>query len=283
MNYRWTSRFLLGAFLLSRALAGQACELLTPPTWTLDGYDPASAAASARALPVRIHAPKGCLVALQAEWQGVGGELLLYGAGIEPLRLMLSTDAAASVPVPGAPQDIGTYRVEAGRDTQVYLWATAAAGQWVSPGNYSSQLRLRLVSGAATVSEREIAVSVRVKAAVRATFAGGAGKLARLDFGELQQGARRDAQLEVQANTGHRLTLESSNRGKLVNRRFRQSTVPYRLRVAGVAVSPEASGAGIDIAAAGRARHRIDVEIGEVDRVLAGDYADDLLITITAQ
>ncbi len=283
MNCRGISRFLLGTFLLARALADQACELLTPPTWALDGYDPASASAATRALPIRIQAPRGCLVSLQAEWQGVGGELMLYGAGIEPLRLMLSSDAAASVPVPAAPQDIGTYRVEPGRDARAYLWATVAAGQWVSPGNYSSPLRLRLVSASGTVSEREIAVTVHVRAAVRATFAGGAGKLARLDFGELQQGARRDAQLEVQANTGHRLTLESANRGKLVNRRFGQSTVPYRLRVAGVPVPPEASGAGIDIAAAGRARHRIDVEIGEVDRVLAGDYADDLLITITAQ
>jgi hypothetical protein len=35
--------------------------------------------------------------------------------------------------------------------------------------------------------------------------------------------------------------------------------------------------------ARGRIRYQFDAQIGAVERVLAGDYADDLLITITAQ
>jgi hypothetical protein len=81
------------------------------------------------------------------------------------------------------------------------------------PGTYSAQLRLSLVGAGGTLAERELPVSINVKAAVRAGFAGSGGKLARLDFGELAQGLQRSVGLDVQANTGHRVTLESTQRG----------------------------------------------------------------------
>ncbi|MBX3585379.1 MAG: hypothetical protein KF796_01955 [Ramlibacter sp.] len=262
---------------------GMACTLVAPGGWSLGAYDPGAGPAIAQPMQVRVVGGKGCLASLQVEWPGVAGELPLTGPGGMPLRVSLSTDAGGSAPVAAAPQDAAAVALDGGRESTVYLWARPYAAQWVSPGTYVASLRLRLVDGTGTVDEREVPVSVQVTAAVRAAFAGSAGKVARLDFGELAQGAQRSTQLDVQANTGHRITLESAHGGRLVNRRFVQSAVDYRLRVGGAVISPKASGAGISIPSAGVAHHRIEVEIGTVERVLAGDYADDLLITITAQ
>lgn len=260
-----------------------ACALVVPGSWLLAGYDPALAATRPESLAVKVQAGKGCQAWLRVEWQGVAGELPLNGPGTNNLRVALSTDSAGSSPLQPAPQDVSLIQLASGRETTVHLWARPLSGQWIEPGTYSGLLRMSLVGALGTLAERELAVSIPVTAAVRAGFAGSGGKVARLDFGELAQGLQRSVGLDVQANTGYRLTLESLQRGRLVNRRFSQSSITYRLRVAGMAVSAEASGAGITIPSGGLARHRLEVEIGPVEKVLAGDYEDELLITITAQ
>jgi hypothetical protein len=274
---------MLALWLAAGPGSALACALVVPGKWSLDGYDPAQASGRAESQAVRVQAGKGCQAWLRVEWPGVAGDLPLSGPGATSLRVTLSTDSAGASPLQPAPQDAAWFKLEAGREALFYLWARPLPGQWIEPGTYSAQLRLSLVGAGGTLAERELPVSINVKAAVRAGFAGSGGKLARLDFGELAQGLQRSVGLDVQANTGHRVTLESTQRGRLVNRRFSQSAISYRLRVAGVPVSAETSGAGLSIASAGQARHRIEVEIGPVEKVLAGDYEDDLLITITAQ
>lgn len=274
---------MLAFWLAAGPCSALACALVVPGHWSLDGYDPAQASGRAEPQAIRVQAGKGCQAWLRVEWQGMAGDLPLAGPGASNLRLALSTDSAGASPLQPAPQDAALFQLEAGREALFYLWARPLPGQWIEPGTYSALLRLSLVGAAGTLAEADLPVSINVKAAVRAGFAGSGGKLARLDFGELAQGLQRSVGLDVQANTGHRVTLESTQRGQLVNRRFSQSAISYRLRVAGVVVGAEASGAGITIPSAGQARHRIEVEIGPVEKVLAGDYEDDLLITITAQ
>lgn len=272
----------MGWLLAGAAGPAAACTLVLSPHWGLDSYN-ADASPAARPLAVRVLGNQGCQATLQAQWQGLAGNLSLPGPDGAALRVALTTDAAGTRPLPAAPQDVAALSIDRGRDTTLYLWARPQPAQWVAPGTYEAPLRLRVVGPQGTLDEREVTVSIPVSAAVRASFAGGAGQTARLDFGELAQGMLRSAQLDVQANTGHRITLESTQRGRLVNRRFTASSIAYSLRVDGVGVSPAAANAGISIPSAGLARHRIEVEIGPVERVLAGEYSDDLLITITAQ
>lgn len=260
-----------------------ACAFVVPGTWSLAGYDPAQASVRSESQAIRVQAGKGCQAWLRMEWPGAAGDLPLSGPGKTSLRVVLSTDPGGASLLQPAPQDAGLIQLAESRETSFHLWARPLPGQWIEPGTYSAVLRMSLVGVSGVLAERELPVSITVRAAVRASFAGSGGKVARLDFGELAQGLQRSVGLDVQANTGHRLTLESSQRGRLVNKRFSQSAISYRLRVAGVLVSAEASGAGLSIPSAGQARHRIEVEIGPVEKVLAGDYEDDLLITITAQ
>jgi len=273
-----------GLLLLAGAAGpALACTLMPPGRWALRAYDPSAITAVAQPLTVRVLGDKGCQASLQVQWQGVAGDLFLSGPGSESLRLLLTTDAAGTQPLPAAPQDAGSVSLDKGRDTTLYLWARPHTAQWLAPGIYEGSLRLRLVGADGTLDERELTVSTPVLAAVRAAFAGSNGKMARLDFGELSQGAQRSAQLDVQANTGHRITLDSTRSGRLVNRQFAQSAIPYSLRVDGVVLQPGAANMQISSPSAGLARHRIEVEIGPIERVLAGEYTDDLLITLTAQ
>jgi hypothetical protein len=104
----------------------------------------------------------------------------------------------------------------------------------------------------------------------------------QFDFGELMQGARRRAVLDVLANTPYQLQLVSARGGKLVNQSFSASEVGYALRVDGVVMSAAAGNAALAVERAGSSRHPLEVEIGPVQKVLAGHYADELLITISA-
>lgn len=282
-------RHWLRALLAAAAAAGAglspACDLQAPAAVPLGFYQASSPVSTARPLGIRLRAGGAgtCSGTLQAQWAGVNGELLLQGPGGD-LRVALTLDAAGTAALPAAPQDALAVQAAAGLAQDIPLWVRVLPGQWLAPGTYQAPLRLRVLDArGGTLDERELSLWLVVEAVVRAGFSGGADRSARLDFGELAQGARRAALLDVQANTAYRMTLQSTQRGRLVNRRYPDSSVPYVLRVGGRAMPLAAGAAGLEQPVAGRVQHAIEAEIGPVERVLAGDYADDLLITIEAR
>jgi hypothetical protein len=105
----------------------------------------------------------------------------------------------------------------------------------------------------------------------------------RLDFEELVQGATRSAGLVVQANSTYTIALESAQNGQLVNAKFPLMGLAYSLRLDGRPMSLGPNASDIRLATPGRVRHAIEARIGPVERVLAGEYVDSLLVTITAQ
>ena len=96
-------------------------------------------------------------------------------------------------------------------------------------------------------------------------------------LGELVSGAQGRAGLSLDGNVGVTLDVEAVN-GALVHTEFPQYSVPYILRLAGV------TGAGT---AGLRTRLRpgdtvdLQIEIGELESVVAGDYQDTLVLTLT--
>ena len=281
-------------WLLMAALQGHAgaqdCVIDSPASVSLPFYDP-TAAPSAVAWQIKLRGIRGCEAHLQIENLDAPGRLaLLGGSSGEGLQTSLFTQASGGAPVEPAPSEVASFRLAGGQETTVLLWLRADATQWVGAGLYQCALGVRIVRASGeTLDYRETRIVSDVRATARARFGAisssgsGSSSVARLDFGELQQGAQRSATLEVLANTAHTLSLASTGRSRLVNRQNPSSGIGWSLRING---QPVALGSGqtvLPFLEKGRIRYQFDAQIGAVERVLAGDYADDLLITITAQ
>jgi hypothetical protein len=268
----------------------QDCVIDSPATVALPFYDP-TAATAAVAWQIKLRGIRGCDARLQIENLDAPGRVALGGgSGGERLQTSLLTQPNGGIPVPPAPSEVGTFKLAAGQETTLVLWLRADATQWTGAGLYQRTLGLRLTKASGeTLDYRETLMMSSVKATARARFGAisdsgsGGSSVARLDFGELQQGAQRSATLEVLANTAHTLSLASTGRGRLVNRQNPSSSIEWALRLNGQPVALASDHTVLPFLARGRIRYQFDAQIGAVERVLAGDYADDLLITITAQ
>ena len=267
------------------------CMLDAPAMVVLGHYDPSAAQPTPVGwnLAVRTRNPKvGCRAHLQMEVPDSASNLVLQGTDPAGLRLSLSQDAGGNLPVIVAPQEIGSFDLEPGGQAQFTFWAWRGAGQWVSPGLYRGTARLNLFDDQGrTLDRRDVDFQTVLNAVVRAGF----GKFnvqsglnsSRLAFGELTQGATRHAMLAVQSNTAYTITLSSAQQGRLVNRNFPSASIAYLLRIDGVQLPLTQTDASLNVMRRGQQNHDIEVEIGPVQRVIAGEYADNLLITISAQ
>lgn len=268
----------------------QDCVIDSPSTVVLPFYDPTSTPAAV-AWQIKLRGIRGCEAHLQIENLDTPGRIALEGGSSgERLQTSLSTQATGGTPVPPAPAEIGTFKVAAGQETTLVLWLRADATQWTGAGRYQRPLIVHIVrANGETLDYRETRIVSDVRATARARFGAlsdtgsGGSSVARLDFGELQQGAQRSATLEVLANTAHTLSLASTGRARLVNRQNPTSGIAWNLRINGQPVALASGNAVLPFQARGRIRYQFEAQIGTVERVLAGDYADDLLITITAQ
>jgi hypothetical protein len=281
--------WLIASALPSHAQA-QDCVIDSPTTIALPFYDP-TAAASAVAWQIKLRGVRGCDARLQIENLDAPGRVaLMGGSSDERLQTSLLTQPNGGIPVPPAPSEVGTFKLAAGQETTLVLWLRADATQWIGAGLYQRALVVRLTRASGeTLDYRETRIVGNVRATARARFGAisdsgsGGSSVARFDFGELQQGAQRGATLEVLANTAHTLSLASTGRGRLVNRQNPYSSIMWGLRINGQPVALASGNTVLPFLARGRILYQFDAQIGAIERVLAGDYADDLLITITAQ
>ncbi len=288
---QWLATLLCSACALHAPAALAECVLVAPAALMLGRYDPgvAQAVPVSWQLTVRPRHPKtGCQARLQAEAADQAGNLLLLGDDPAGLRVALAQDASGRQVLPVAPQDMASFQLEPDQQAQLVLWAVRSPGQWISPGLYRGSLHLTLLDGQGrTLERREVDFQSIVPPVVQAQFGqstSAAGLIStRLDFGELRQGASRSAALAVQANTGYTLTLSSTNNGRLVHSSLAREQVGYQLRIDGRPVALNQSIPGLSAIRSGRQRHDIEVEIGPMQQVLAGEYRDSLLITISGQ
>lgn len=268
----------------------QDCMIDSPTTVTLPFYDPTSAP-PALAWQIKLRGIRGCEAHLQIENLDTPGRVALEGGSTgEQLQTSMFTQASGGIPVPPAPSEVASFNLAAGQETTLLLWQRADAAQWVGAGLYQRALGVRIArANGETLDYRQTRIVSDVRATARARFgaisgaANVGGSLARLDFGELQQGAQRSVTLEVLANTAHTLSLASINNGRLVNQQNLTSSVAWGLRINGTPVALTLGSTALPFVERGHIRYQFDAQIGVVEKVLAGDYADDLLITITAQ
>lgn len=298
MRDRWpdsprSMSFLVWALLLawmagwSGSAQAQDCIVDSPSALVLPTYDPTKAPPPV-AWQLKLRSVRGCEAHLQISNIDATGRVSLAGGSRgEQLQMSLSTQASGGTPLPPAPADFAVLKLGPGQETTLLLWLQIDASQWVGAGLYQRTLGLRLLGATGqTLDTRETRLVSEVLATAKAQFSsisGSGGRTARLDFGELRQGAQRSATLEVLANTAHTLSIASTGRSRLVNRQNPSSSITWSLRVNGQPASLETGSTKLPFFSQGRIRYVFEAQIGQIERVLAGDYADDLLITITAQ
>lgn len=97
-----------------------------------------------------------------------------------------------------------------------------------------------------------------------------------VSLGDLISGGRGRATLQLQGNVPVTVGMQP-RRGRLVHREFPEYTVPYRLSVAGRIVS----GGSAYVRMKPGESTQLRIEVGEVENVVAGDYQDVLLLTVS--
>jgi hypothetical protein len=264
------------------------CVLDVPNQVQLGNYDPGALLHQPVAWPLRLSAAVSCAARVQIEAPDATGGFVLAGPDPRGLRVVLAQDAAGLTPISPAPQDLVATQLLTGQQITWNLWVLRPPNQWIAPGLYRGVMRVSVLDAAGRlVLRRQIALSVQVNPTVALSWSRGQQgegvRIERLDFGELTQGAVRTARLEVQANSVHTITVESAQRGRLVNSKFPESTLSYELRWNGRAMNLALQSLDVRVASPVKAFHDIEVHIGPVHRVLAGLYVDSLLVTISAQ
>ncbi|MBI4183924.1 MAG: spore coat protein U domain-containing protein [Proteobacteria bacterium] len=169
--------------------------------------------------------------------------------------------------------------------------------QVVPPGSYADQITLSLYEGTLTNHVFKRSQGVRIDARVRPTVqvcVVGCGALfdpyatrRTLDFGRLETGEIRNADVLVRANTDYTMLFSSENRGVMRHVTLADSSVPYLLTVNGDAVdlgAPHAvvaEGAGPTTATGDR--FTVSATVGTLDNALAGPHADNINVTVRAR
>lgn len=190
----------------------------------------------------------------------------------------------------------GVWRVTLapGRRTKLSIDAVVAQDAVASAGEHAADLMLELRDpGAAAALAAPVPVRLVLAAVPRAqmNIVGAAGtfgegtSVTRVDFGDLATGAERRVFLQVRANTGARLTIDSANRGRLLaDAPAGEEGIPYAARLLGEPVDltrhweqviePPKSVAGASLP--------LDLTLGAVGAHAAGAYADVLTLELSA-
>ena len=268
--------------------AAAQCVLDIPNQVQLGSYDPGALLQNPIGWRFRVSTQTGCAGRIQLDALDATGRLLLQGPDTAGFTVLMAQDASGSTPVNAAPLDAAAVQIAAGQQVTVSMWAVRPAGQWRVPGPYRGAVRVSLLDKAGLVLTRRdlaflTAVSPTVQLHWEGVASGSGSPTARLDFGELVQGATRSASLVVQANSSHTIALESTQRGQLVNAKFPLAGLSYSLRLNGRALALGPNASDVRMATPGKVRHEIEVRIGPIERVLAGEYLDSLLVTVAAQ
>ena len=167
---------------------------------------------------------------------------------------------------------------------------------WLPPGVYSDSVVIRLYAGTIddAIEVESQLVQLQKEIAVDADLAlvnnGGVfvpGKsVATLDFGQIEGEVERSIECVIRSNVGYEVSFNSDNGGRLSHKDGFQ--IPYALSVDGLTLPLVSGGESILNAAfsatteTGRA-HGVSVRLTPDPDQAAGDYADNIRISIWAQ
>lgn len=171
---------------------------------------------------------------------------------------------------------------------QVYTYLPP--GQLVPKGTYDDRVtvsvyELRNGTPVGPIAQRQGRVKAKVREVVSASVTVNgvtralSGSSGVLDMGELSRSGGGSFDLNVSGNSDYHLSLSSENDGRLISAQNRTG-IGYTVSVAGRTLSLS-RGTSLDLG--GDGRYRIDIQVDDVSRALAGSYSDNLILTISAR
>lgn len=235
------------------AKPGADCDVAIQPSSNLVRmfYDPfeRDLAPSFITLTITNKADDKCQLALSIDSRGPRAERRLVN-GSSSLGYEVSREGRLLENETGAPQVQLPLQSGKSGETQVELRFRIRDGDFVPAGEYTDEMVVRLYQIGAgpprqISPETVLRVSALVPARAQLNVAGsntrvfGANPAGGIDFGELKNGAEREAFIQVRATSPVILRLSSANQGQLRHANFGESTagVPYALSVDGNSVA----------------------------------------------
>ncbi|HYE01393.1 MAG TPA: spore coat protein U domain-containing protein [Alphaproteobacteria bacterium] len=267
-------------------------------------YDPFAAAQMAGSLRIALENKHGSGTCTYGIGVDGGQNGIRRMSGQDGAQLRYDILGPSNRPVADAPANaanglvVGTVPPK-GRLT-VELYPVLPAGQMVPPQYYADRVTATVYTlsngqPSETVDSQAVDVQAQVAEVIQSTLQVGGvrgaldGRTGTLDFGELRSGASKEFGLEIAGNIPYRVTLQSENRGQLLGIGAGNAgrAVPYALALDGRTV-PLGGAFELPVAAptaSGRSanQHGFTVQIGDLGWALAGDYADNITVTVSAQ
>ncbi len=165
--------------------------------------------------------------------------------------------------------------------------------QSVAAGLYTDSVQVELYEGVPgnhiLHDSRTINFSADIDPYIDVTVQGGqgVGRKTTLNFGTAKPGISLGFNINVNANTGYDMTLESENRGVMrLDTQRKPNTIPYTLYKEGqrLDLSSIVNLPYLDTSISKAVvRHDFIVTIGGFDYVLSGEYEDTIVITVKAR
>jgi spore coat protein U-like protein len=223
-----------------------------------------------------------------------GADTLDYHIVASPSRRVILGDPTQA----GGQECLSGFFPAGGSEQELSYTIVVPARQLKPAGRYADLIRIALHQGTPGNSVqhdvRVITFSVRIDAiAALSLVPPGSGftpnaQLSRLDFGSLSQNKTRRMDLRVRSNAGYHVTFESENGGVMRHLDPSVATiVPYRLQVGGQIINL-ASGRQTPVSLPKRLTglegdgHELQVIIGETGNALAGNYRDNITVTVAS-
>jgi spore coat protein U-like protein len=268
------------------------------------GYDVFGANTAPTTAPVSIHNSTGsCSYFITVGTGQSGGpeREMRNGAGILRYQIYAAANQGNILrDIPGAAVNevLGGTLGPGDQSHQRLFYLAVPAHQVVPPGTYRDTVAITLYEGDLSAYTEIRSRNVQIQAfvperidlsVVDTGMAMDPSRSSRvIDFGSLTQGKTSSFDLLVRSNAGYTITMMSENNGAMkILDPGDSSTIPYVFRLAGSAINLDSkratviSSSATSTTAAGEP-HNMQVTIGPVGDATAGDYQDNLTITIIA-
>jgi len=194
----------------------------------------------------------------------------------------------------GRPPNAIAVTVPPGESRIQRLSLTVAPQQVVPSGDYGDTVLVRLIdsSDLELSAERSLQLTSNVRSTMSillfaSSFSGSstAGtRNYRMDFGALQAGEQSSVTVLVQANDEYALRFSSANRGAMTHSTLGSSqSIPYTATIGGRELNLSTGETIFSVASStslSGASQQLNVRIGEVGPARAGNYQDELTITV---
>ena len=172
-------------------------------------------------------------------------------------------------------------------------------GQTVPAGDYSAALDFQLASGPQAGNPggglpvdfpsvaRTIVLYADVTPRVQANFTGisasDSGRVGMVDLGEITSNELRDFGIQIRSNVDVDIAVRSEGRGYLTHDEDPEAKIPFALIVAGQPIDLSADSSVPGATSLTGTTNAIQLRVGSTDGARSGEYADDIVFTISGR